>query len=265
MDVVLYEKKEGIGVITLNRPKKLNALSAELLELLQKYMHEAGDDPEVKVIVLRAAGEKAFTAGFDLNETVDNNIVDVVARRADTRHEVEFFMYMWYLPKPIIASVQGYCIGGGLQLCDVSDLVIAADNATFGNPENLLGYTCQMSVDMFKLPLNKLTEWLFLSKYFSAEELREVGYVNEVVPLDKLEERTMEIAQQVAKIPAESMAIMKETLRMCYDMRGLTNTMRLTAETYNLNRLRMQQNEAASFGKDVQAGGLSAALKDRYN
>ena len=265
MSVILYEKVDNIAVITLNRPEKLNALNSAVIHGLHEYMHKAGDDPEVKVIVLRGAGKKAFTAGFDLTEAMGNNITDVVARRADTRSEMDFFMYMWYLPKPIICAVQGYCIGGGIQLAEVSDLIIAADNATFGNPEALLGYTPEWSIDLYKLPLNKLTEWAFLAKYFSAEELREIGFVNEVVPFEQLEERTMEVARLVARIPSESMAIMKYTIRKCYDIRGLSNTLDFCVETFNLNRIRMQQNEAAALKEEIAEGGLSATLKRRYN
>jgi len=265
MSVILFEKKDNIGIITLNRPEKLNAMNSELIEGLHRYVRQAGEDPEVRVIVLRGAGKKAFTAGFDLKETMEHNIIDVVDRRADTHKELDFFMYMWRLPKPIICAVQGYCIGGGIQLAEVSDLVIAADNATFGNPEALLGYTTELPIYMYKLPLNKLTEWEFLAKYYSAEELREMGFVNEIVPYEQLEQRTMEVARLVARIPSESMAIMKYTIRKCYDLRGLSNVVAFTAETYSLNRIRMQQNEAVAFTKDIAEGGLSAALKSRYN
>ena len=139
MSVILDEKQDNIGIITLNRPDKRNALNTELLNGLGDYLHQANDDPEVKVIVIRGAGEKAFTAGFDLKESMNNNITDIVERRADTQHELDFFRYLWYLPKPVISAVQGYCIGGGNTIALMSDLIIAADNATFGNPEIVLG------------------------------------------------------------------------------------------------------------------------------
>ena len=246
MSIILYEKTDGIGVITLNRPEKLNALNRELIAGLQHYVRQAGEDPEVKVIVLRGAGKKAFTAGFDLKEMDALNITDVVERRADTHGEVDFFKYMWYLPKPIICAVQGYCIGGGIQFTQVADLIIAADNATFGQPETVLGYTPEMILESYKLPLNKFTEWHFLAKYYSAEELRQMGYVNEVVPYEQLEQRTMEVARQVARIPAESMAIMKYTIRKCYDLRGVANVMDFTAEMFSLNRIRMEAGKASS-------------------
>ena len=125
MSVILYEKKNGIGIITLNRPEKRNALNSAMINGLGQYLHEAADDSDVKVIVIRAEGEKAFTAGFDLKESMEHNITDIVERRADTKSEVDFFLYMWYLPKPIISAVQGYCIGGGITIAMMNDLVIA--------------------------------------------------------------------------------------------------------------------------------------------
>lgn len=94
MSVILYEKQDSIAVITLNRPEKRNALNTELLNGLGDCLHQANDDPEVKVIVIRGAGEKAFTAGFDLKESMNNNITDIVERRADTQHELDFFRYL---------------------------------------------------------------------------------------------------------------------------------------------------------------------------
>lgn len=265
MSVILYEKKDSIGVITLNRPDKRNALNSELLNGLGDYLHQANDDPEVKVIVIRGAGEKAFTAGFDLKESMNNNITDIVERRADTQHELDFFRYLWYLPKPVISAVQGYCIGGGNTIALMSDLIIAADNATFGNPEIVLGYTPEIPVELWKLPFNKAVEWYFEGKYFTGEEMREMGVVNEVVPFEKLEERTMEVARQVARIPAESMGMMKHAIRKMYDIRGFSNTLDYCAEMFNLSRTNMQKKDMGDFRDSINKGGLKSALNERYN
>ena len=265
MSVILYEKKNGIGIITLNRPEKRNALNSAMINGLGQYLHEAADDSDVKVIVIRAEGEKAFTAGFDLKESMEHNITDIVERRADTKSEVDFFLYMWYLPKPIISAVQGYCIGGGITIAMMSDLVIAADNASFGNPEIVLGFTPEIPMEHWKLPFNKATEWYFMGKYFSAEEMREMGMVNEVVPYGNLEERVMQVAEQVARIPAERMAMMKHTIRKIYDLRGFANTVEYTSEMFNLSRTNMQQKNMQSFKSDIESGGLKSALNTRYN
>ena len=106
MSLVLYEVNDSIAVITLNRAEKRNALNAEMIDLMSKYLHMANDDQSVRAIVIRGAGEKAFTAGFDLKESMENNITDIAERRQDTRTEIEFFKYLWYLPKPVICAVQ---------------------------------------------------------------------------------------------------------------------------------------------------------------
>ena len=155
MSLVLYEVNDSIAVITLNRAEKRNALNAEMIDLMSKYLHMANDDQSVRAIVIRGAGEKAFTAGFDLKESMENNITDIAERRQDTRTEIEFFKYLWYLPKPVICAVQGYCVGGGNMIALMSDLIVAADNATFGNPEMLLGYLPEIPIEVWKLPANK--------------------------------------------------------------------------------------------------------------
>ena len=210
MSLVLYEVNDSIAVITLNRAEKRNALNAEMIDLMSKYLHMANDDQSVRAIVIRGAGEKAFTAGFDLKESMENNITDIAERRQDTRTEIEFFKYLWYLPKPVICAVQGYCVGGGNMIALMSDLIVAADNATFGNPEMLLGYLPEIPIEVWKLPANKAMEWYLESKYYAAEEMREMGVVSEVVPFEQLMDRTMAIAKQAAKIPAESMKMLKE-------------------------------------------------------
>lgn len=265
MSVILYEKQDGIAVITLNRPEKRNALNTELINGLGDCLHKAAEDAEVKVLVIRGAGEKAFTAGFDLKESMNNNITDIAERRADTQHELDFFRYLWYLPKPVISAVQGYCIGGGNTIALMSDLLIAADNAAFGNPEIVLGYTPEIPVELWKLPFNKAVEWYFEGKYFSAEEMREMGVVNEVVPFAQLEKRALELARQVARIPAESMVMMKHAIRKMYDLRGFSNTLDYCAEMFNLSRTNMQKKDMGEFRDSIQAGGLKAALNERYN
>ena len=264
MSLVLYEVKDSVAVITLNRAEKRNALNAEMIDLLSQHLHTASEDKEVKAIVIRGAGEKAFTAGFDLKESMENNITDIVERRKDTQTEIDFFKYLWYLPKPIICAVQGYCIGGGNMIALMSDLVVAADNATFGNPEMLLGYLPEIPIEVWKLPPNKAMEWYLESKYYTAQEMREMGVVSEVVPFDQLEARAMAIAMQAAKIPAESMGMLKEGVRRIYDICGFSNSIDYFAEMFNLARTNMQKKEMGDFRNDISSGGLKSALNSRY-
>lgn len=263
MSVLLYEKHGEIAKIILNRPEKRNALNSAMIRGIGESLEKAAD-PEVKVLILCGAGEKAFTAGFDLKESMENNITDIVERRADTKSEIDFFMKLWHFPKPVIASVQGYCIGGGNTLSFMSDMIIAADNAQFGNPEMLLGYVPQIPIEIWKMPFNKAREWFYMSKYLSAQELHGLGVVNEVVPFEQLGERTMEVAKQIARVPADSMRMTKYALNKAYELQGLTHTIDFVSEMFNLGRTHMQQNEMAKFRDSINKGGLKAALDEQY-
>lgn len=265
MSLVLYEVKDKVAVITLNRSEKRNALNAEMIDLLGQYLHQAKENAEVKAIVIRGAGEKAFTAGFDLKESMENNITDIVERRKDTQSELDFFKYLWYLPKPIICAVQGYCVGGGNMIALMSDLIVASDTASFGNPEMLLGYLPEIPIELWKLPPNKALEWYFESKYYTAQEMRDMGVVNEVVPFEQLEARAMEVAALAAKVPAESMCMLKQSIRKVYDIQGFSNSLDYFAEMFNLARTNMQQKEMGEFRDSISSGGLKSALKERYN
>ena len=263
MELCLFEKRDSMGIITLNRPKKLNALSSQLLREFEENFELACKDPDVRVIVIRAEG-RAFTAGFDLKESMENNITDIVDRRADTQGEVDFFMKMWYAPKPIISAVQGYCIGGGLTISFMSDMIVASEDATFGNPEIILGFIPEIPVEFWKMPMNKVNEWLYEGKYYTAEELREIGAVNYVVPREELDAKAFEIAGRIAKIPPESMAMMKHSIRKMYDIRGFANSMAFATEMFNLARCNVQQKEMSSFKASIDQGGLKSALSERY-
>ena len=108
MSGLLYEKKGMIAKIIINRPEKRNALNSAVIHGIDEALKQAAEDPKVRVVILGGAGEKAFTAGFDLKEAMEHNITGVVERRKDTSEEIKFFMRMWNFPKPIVAAIQGY-------------------------------------------------------------------------------------------------------------------------------------------------------------
>lgn len=154
MSELLYEKQGMIAKIIINRPEKRNALNSAVIHGIDEALKQAAEDPKVRVVILGGAGEKAFTAGFDLKEAMEHNITGVVERREDTSEEIKFFMRMWNFPKPIVAAIQGYCIGGGITLAMLSDMVIASEDASFGNPEIILGYVPEFPMEVWKMPFN---------------------------------------------------------------------------------------------------------------
>lgn len=261
----IYEKKENIARLIINRPDKRNALNGEVLEGLSTGLERAAADPEVKAVILSSVGEKAFTAGFDLKESMEHDITDIVERRLDSKVDVALLMKFWDFNKPIISAVQGYCVGAGVILSLLGDLIVSSDDAVYGQLETKLGFVPEVPIEMWKLPFNKMTEWLFMGKYYSAQEMYQMGVVNFIVPYAELETKALEIAGEVAKLPAYSMQIMKESIHKCYDIQGFRDTANLSTEMFNLARTHMQLTQMGEFKNTMQKGGLRAALDQRYN
>lgn len=265
MSEIIYEKNGEIAKVVLNRPEKRNAISGTMLRELDSAFLKAGADPEIKAVILAAKGDKAFTAGHDLKESMDHDITDIVERRADTKDEIDFFLRLWDFNKPVIAAVQGYCIGAGILLSFTCDLIVASEDAVFGHPQWKLGYIPDYPIESWKMPFNKMVELCFMSKFFSAREMADMGVVNFVVSREELEEKAMETAGRVAKVPAYSMQMMKESLHKCFDLRGFRDTVNFSAEMFNLARSHMQLTQLSDFRNDIASGGLRAALDKKYD
>ena len=207
-EFVRYEVADGIAVITLDRPRAANAQTPQVLKELDEAWMASDRDDEVRVVVMRSEG-KHFSAGHDMQGGGDPSLgprrVDGVLT-VDTYYDWEERGYLRYakrwrdLVKPSIAAVQGKCIAAGLMLCWPCDLIVAADNAQFSDPVCLMGMP---GVEFFAHPWEfgprRAKQILFTASSLSAEQARECGMVNEVVPLETLDERTMGLAATVAR------------------------------------------------------------------
>ena len=263
-DVLLYEKTGKIGRVIINRPKARNAFNQELVENLGEFIKLADQDPDTNVIVISAVGDKAFSAGFDIKESIGEPIVDVIPRRENTAMELNTWREVWKCKKPVIASVQGFCIGGGLHLAFMCDLIIAAEDARFGEPEVAFAYVPDILLVPWKLRMHKARQLLYLGEYLTAEELRECGVVNKVVPFEKLEEETMKIAGRLAEMPSDTMMMLKYQVNKTYEIQGIVNAMDFAAEIFSLCRINQAQTQK-EFNEIVNSQGLKAALDWKNN
>ena len=258
-DVLLYKKEGKVGRVIINRPQARNAFNSILVKKLGGVIRMADADPDTNVIVVSAVGEKAFSAGFDIKESIGEPIVDVVPRREDTKMELETWREIWRAKKPVIASVQGFCIGGGLHLAFMCDLIVASEDAKFGEPEVAFSYVPDILIEPWKLPMNKARQLLYLGEYLTAEELRECGVVNKVVPFEKLEEETMKMANRLAGMPADTLQMLKYQVNKTYEIQGMNNAMDFAAEIFSLCRINQEQTQK-EFNEIVKTQGLTAAL-----
>ncbi len=186
-DLVLYETRPPAAFITLNRPDKLNALSAGLLDELEAVLRRAVAEDEVKVVVLRGAG-RAFSAGYDLSEEAADQPPTADEWRTVLARDVEVTMGLWRLPKPTIAAVRGWCLAGGCELAMACDMIVASDDARFGEPEIRYGSGPVTLLMPFLIGQKKTNELLFTGDVVDAAEAYRIGLVNRVVSGEELDE-----------------------------------------------------------------------------
>lgn len=255
--------------ITLNRPEKSNALSPTLLEELKAALDAATHDDAVAVVVLKSAG-KTFSAGYDLSEEdwiisqfpADfENGVDVHQDRADIVALLNYWLELWRFPKPIVTQVQGACLSGAGELLAISDLVIASEKALFGHPAGRdLGIPPTVFLWPLLIGMRKTKEFLYTAKLFDAHEAERLGLINHVVPANQLEAKTQEVAEDIARTPANHLAILKEATNNWYDNMGLATSSRQAAD---LDALFHQSPTFKAFFDLVREQGMKAALKER--
>ena len=203
---LLYEAGDGIARITINRPERHNALSWTVISGLRERVAQAAGDPEVRVLVLSGAGERAFCAGADLSGmAADASYAEIHGSRGEL---AGLFQDLWAAGKPTIAQVRGYCLAGGFGLALACDLVVAADDAVFGTPEIDRG----LWPHMITVPLcrsmapKKALELMMTGRRVDADEADRLGFVTRVVRADALGATVDELAATLASKSPSVMA-----------------------------------------------------------
>lgn len=183
---ILFEKSDGIGFITINRPQVLNALNKETMVELKDVVRVISKDSDIKVVIVTGSGQKSFVAGADISEMQGMSALE---GREWGKYSQEVFNEIENLSQPVIAAVNGYALGGGCELAMSCDIRIASENAKFGQPEVLLGVIPGFAGTQ-RLPRlvgkGRAKELLFTGKQIDAAEACRIGLANSIVPLDKL-------------------------------------------------------------------------------
>src|ERR687895_800904 len=211
-ETLLFEKRGRVGVVTINRPDKRNALNIKTREEGAALLEELRTDESVGVIVFTGAGDKSFIAGADIAEFAGRTAMmqrDVMTGRS-------LFTAVDTFPKPVIAMVNGYCLGGGCELALACDLRIASDRASFGQPEINLGIIPGGGGTQRLTRLigeGKAMELILTGNIIDAQEAYNLGLVNMVVPAPDLEAKTMEIANRIAEKSPVALRMAKEAVK----------------------------------------------------
>ncbi len=250
-ETILYEVDGAIATITINRPKVLNALNPQVVEELDQAFRAAGEDDAVKVIILTGAGGKAFVAGADISAMRDMNPVQA---RGFSRQLQKLTLFMEALPKPVIAAVDGFALGGGTEIALACDFIYASETAKFGQPEINLGVvpgaggTQRLSRLVGK---NWAKELCLTGDIIDVTLAKEIGLVNRVFPSEELMEAVLKTAKKIASKGRVSVRACKNLINYGFDL-PLDHALRLEAEAFGI-----------CFASPDQAEGMSAFLEKR--
>ncbi len=212
-ETLLFEKRDRVAIITINQPKKLNALSIKTREEGAALLEELRGDGSVGVVVFTGAGEKAFIAGADIAEFAGRTSIT----QRDVMMQRSLFTAIDTFPKPVIAMINGFCLGGGCELALACDIRIASEAAKFGQPEINLGIIPGGGGTQRLTRLvgeGKAMELILTGKIIDAQAAFSIGLVNDVVPPDQLEAKTMEIANKIAEKSPIALQLAKEAVKI---------------------------------------------------
>jgi len=246
---IVVERKGRVGIVTFNRPKALNALCDSLVAELGSALDDFEGDADIGAIVI-AGGEKAFAAGADIKEMKDRSFVDV--------YRSDFITRGWeriaHCRKPVIAAVAGYALGGGCEMAMMCDIILAADNAKFGQPEITLGVlpgaggTQRLTRFVGK---SKAMEMCLSGRMMDAAEAERSGLVARVVPVAQLMDEALKLAERIAGMSAPIAMMVKESVNRAYET-TLAEGIRFERRLFH-----------ASFATDDQKEGMTAFAEKR--
>lgn len=212
-ETILVEQRDRVALVTINRPEKRNALNIQTRAEGAAVLDELRGDDSVRVVILTGAGDKAFIAGADIAEFAERTAI----QQREVMLDRSLFNAIDGFPKPIIAMVNGYCLGGGCEVALACDLRIASDKASFGQPEINLGIIPGGGGTQRLTRLvgeGKAMEMILSGEIINADSALTIGLVNHVVPADQLEAKTMEIANRIAEKSPVALRLAKEAVKL---------------------------------------------------
>jgi enoyl-CoA hydratase len=270
-ETILYGEAGGIATITLNRPEQLNTIVPPMPDEVQRAVTAATYAEDVSVIVLRGAG-RSFCGGYNFGggfHDWDDHITtdgewdpgkDFMWATTPLAAPTQKFMSVWQSPKPVIAQVHGWCVGGGSDFALSADLVIASDDAVIGTPYSRM-WGCYLSgMWLYRLGLTRAKEYALTGKALNGAEAAQIGLINQSVPFAELEATVAGLARRLAAIPVSQLSAMKLIVNQAYENMGLASTQALGPI---LDGLMRNTPDARAFIARAQSEGVRAVITER--
>ncbi len=249
-----------VATITLALPEKMNALGDDILLELQHALDALEANPAIRALVITGSG-RAFSSGFDLSPR-EQPFTTVRDWREHARLGNDTFLKIWRSRLPVIAAVNGFCLGGGCELSMVCDFTLAADDAQFGEPEIQFQSAPPMMIMPWLLGMKKTKALMLTGERIGAREACEAGLATQVVPAADLLKEAQKLALKLAMVAPEAMSMNKQALNRGYEIRGFQATIDHGAEMFALIHL-LDSPEKREFFGIAQEKGLKAAFKWR--
>jgi len=270
-ETILYAVDGAVATITLNRPERLNTIVPPMPDEVEAAVGRATVDDAVKVIVLRGAG-RAFCAGYDFGGgfehwgeamTTDGRWdpgKDFAMATAPAIAPTQKFMSIWRTPKPVIAQVHGYCVGGGSDFALCADLIVASEDAVIGTPYSRMWGAYLSGMWIYRLGLARTKFHALTGRPLTGRQAADVELINEAVPFAELEARVAELAADLVSIPSSQLAAMKLVVNHAYENMGLASTQTLGPI---LDGLMRNTPEALAFIDTAASEGVGAVVEAR--
>jgi enoyl-CoA hydratase len=273
---VAYETADGVATLTLNRPERLNTITPELAQDVRDMLAAANDDSGVRAVRLRGAG-RVFCAGYDIDwgarmmeEAEAGRPWDPMADlRSMSRFVFDTYMALWRSPKPVVAQVHGFCVGGGTDFALCSDLIVCAEDCRIGYPPARVWGSPTTAMWTYRLGLERSKRLLLTGDALDGRTAVEWGLASEAVPAARLDDAALALARRVALLPANQLQMMKLLVNQAYEQMGLHVTQligtlldgaaRHTPEGVAFTRRAMEDVRAAVAERDGPFGDYGQA------
>ena len=264
---IRVETTNGVRHLILCRAEEYNTITPQLRDELSAAIDAADADHQVRVILLRAEGS-AFCAGYNLDwgtglqvgEPQRKRVWDSVTDYNAMSRFVNVYMKLWYAAKPTIAAVHGWCVGGGTDMVLCADIIIAAENASFGYPPSRVWGTPTTAMWVYRMGLERAKRYLLTGDEIPAVEAARIGLILETVPDDKLQEHAIAFAERMAKVPANQLQMLKMLCNHTAENMGLSTSRTLGTLFDGIAR---HTQEGLDFITRAQQAGFRQAVRER--
>lgn len=262
LETLLFERRDGVAIITLNRPQRLNAINRRMMAEMHQLLDAIALNDGLGAVVLAGAG-RAFSSGMDLKDDAAVGPSDVAGWRKTLQEDLDFLLRFWYFEKPIIAAVHGYCLAAACELAMCCDVTIAAEGTRLGEPELKFGSVITAMI-MPWLTGPKLAKELLLSAddRITAERAERIGLINAVVPPGMHVEAAFGMARKMATMDREAVSMTKEAINRSFECMGFREALRANLDiAVQLESLETPLRK--KFKEITNRDGLKAAIEWR--